>query len=42
MLSGPREADAGAALYVDDPSPLTRYEPDHPYYMAMYDLAEFG
>lgn len=30
------------ALYTEDPVPLTRYNPDHPYYMAMYDLGDFG
>lgn len=27
---------------VDGPVPLTRFDPDHPYYMAMYDLNEAG
>jgi arylsulfatase A len=27
---------------VDDPVPLTTFDPDHPYYMAEYDLADRG
>lgn len=27
---------------VDDPAPLTRYDPDHPYFTAEYDLADRG
>lgn len=27
---------------VDDPVPLTDYDPDHPYFMAEYDLADRG
>jgi len=27
---------------VDDPRPLTEYDPDHPYFMAEYDLADRG
>lgn len=27
---------------VDNPEPLTQYDPDHPYYMAAYDLKERG
>lgn len=27
---------------VDSPAPLTRFDPDHPYFMAEYDLADRG
>jgi arylsulfatase A-like enzyme len=27
---------------VDNPVPLTRFDPEHPYYMAMYDINEAG
>ena len=27
---------------VDDPRPLTTFDPDHPYYMAEYDLPDAG
>ena len=27
---------------VDDPAPLTVYDPDHPYVMAEYDIADRG
>lgn len=27
---------------VDDPKPLTSYDPDHPYFMAEYDLSDRG
>ena len=27
---------------VDDPVPLATFEPEHPYYMAEYDLADRG
>jgi hypothetical protein len=27
---------------VPDPRPLTEYDPDHPYMMAMYDLPDRG
>ncbi len=27
---------------VDDPQPLTRYDPEHPYYIAEYDLTDRG
>ena len=27
---------------VADPRPLTTFDPDHPYYMAEYDLADRG
>ena len=27
---------------VDDPAPLTEYDPDHPYVVAEYDLADRG
>jgi arylsulfatase A-like enzyme len=27
---------------VDDPAPLTVYDPDHPYFMAEYDLPDLG
>ena len=27
---------------VEDPAPLTTFDPDHPYYMAEYDLADRG
>ena len=27
---------------VAEPRPLTQFDPDHPYYIAMYDLNEIG
>ena len=27
---------------VDDPAPLTTYDPDHPYFVAEYDLPDRG
>jgi hypothetical protein len=27
---------------VDDPGPLTTFDPDHPYYVAEYDLGDRG
>jgi hypothetical protein len=27
---------------VDHPEPLTHYDPEHPYIMAMYDKEDFG
>ncbi len=30
------------AGYVNNPKPLTNYDPNHPYYIAMYDLSDSG
>ena len=42
----PDSAVAGADVRpigrVDDPRPLTTYDPDHPYYLAEYDLTDRG
>ncbi len=27
---------------IDDPQPLTHFDPDHPYYLAEYDLPHRG
>ncbi|MBX3285273.1 MAG: sulfatase [Actinobacteria bacterium] len=35
-------ADVRPAGRVDRPEPLTAYDPDHPYYLAEYDLADRG
>ncbi len=35
-------ADTRPVGRVDNPSPLTRYDPEHPYYMAEYDLSDRG
>jgi arylsulfatase A len=34
--------DLRAIGRVDNPEPLTTYDPDHPYYMAEYDLSDRG
>lgn len=45
-LGDERTGDTGLHLRpigrVEHPAPLTRYDPDHPYYMAEYDMADRG
>ncbi|MCU1352572.1 MAG: putative sulfatase [Acidimicrobiales bacterium] len=41
-LTGRVGSDLRPIGQVDDPVPLTRYDPDHPYYLAEYDLADRG
>ena len=37
-----RESDAEKPSTPKTRFLITRYNPDHPYYMAMYDLGDFG
>ncbi len=39
---GREGAEVRAIGRVDDPAPLTRYDPDHPYVVAEYDLPDRG
>lgn len=41
-LAGRAGADNRTIGRVDDPRPLTTYDPEHPYYLAEYDLADRG
>ena len=41
-LSGAEGVDRRPVGRVDDPVPLTTFDPHHPYYMAEYDLADRG
>ena len=41
-FDGPPTLWSRAPGRVDDPQPLTAYDPAHPYIIAMYDLAEAG
>jgi arylsulfatase A len=41
-LVGRAGDDVRPAGRVDDPHPLTTYDPDHPYYLAEYDLSDRG
>jgi arylsulfatase A len=41
-LTGAPGADRRPQGRVDDPVPLTEFDPDHPYYMAEYDLTDRG
>lgn len=39
---GRQGSDVRPVGRVDDPRPLTEFDPDHPYFMAEYDLADRG
>ncbi len=41
-LTGRVGSECRPAGRVDDPVPLTRYDPNHPYYLAEYDLTDRG
>ena len=42
VATGRTGADVRPAGRVAHPAPLTTYDPDHPYYLAEYDLADRG
>jgi len=41
-LTGAAGANVRPAGRVDNPKPLTEYDPNHPYYMAIYDKPDMG